>query len=218
MLVYYLFFVVCLSVYLSVCLSVCCLFVCCLFVCLYSCLSACLLSDCLFVCCLFVCLSVCLLSVCLLSVCLSVCLFVVYLSVCLAVCLFVCCLFVSLFICWSVCFFVCYLCVVCLFVFVYHFCFLLLTNVLFVCRFVHPYSGLNDENAPLSVALVTPDVKSACQEADKALRMVGKERQNLIRIISSDGEEMETEESKIANVLLSDDDEEIISNTVSIHL
>ena len=69
-------------VYLSVCLSVCCLSFR-----LSVCLSFCCLSFCLSVCCLSFCSSVCL-SVCLsvvyLSVCLSVCLSVVYLSVCLS--------------------------------------------------------------------------------------------------------------------------------------
>jgi hypothetical protein len=64
-----------LSVYPSVCLSVCCLSVCCLTVCCLSvcCLSICLLSVYLSVVCLSVVyISVCCLSICLLSVCLSV--------------------------------------------------------------------------------------------------------------------------------------------------
>ena len=73
--------VVCLSVHLSVCLSVCCL-------------SVCLLSVCL----LSVCLSVCCLSLCLLSVCLAVSL---SLSLCLSVSLSVCCLSVRLSVCLS---------------------------------------------------------------------------------------------------------------------
>jgi hypothetical protein len=110
---------VCLSVFLTVCSSVCPTMKKKHFLSLWSSLSlhsdmehitnSCICfycSVCLFVClsvCLFVCVSVCL-SVCLfvcLSVCLSVCLFV-----CLSVCLFVC-LSVCQFVCLSVCLFVC---------------------------------------------------------------------------------------------------------------
>ena len=68
---------------------------------------------------------------------------------------------------------------------------------------------MNDENAPLSVKSVTPDIEAACQEADKAIAMTDSERRELIVFMPSDGEDVKMEEND-----KSDDEDEVISNRV----
>jgi hypothetical protein len=83
-------------------------------------------------------------------------------------------------------------------------------------KFIHPFSGLNDENAPLSVKSVTPDIKAACQEAEKAIGLTDSARRELVVFMPSDDEDGEDVEMKKNNKLDDDgdddDDDDVISN------